>query len=93
MVSGRQSPFVPAPADVLKKAKGIVLLDRTQAGFIFAYHVGGQQSFLVMVLMKEDATRMLTDPNFDFGGEARGTAAIPCKQAIRTAVAELRPQA
>jgi SH3 domain-containing YSC84-like protein 1 len=93
------------PADVLKKAKGIVLLDRTKAGFIFAYQggsgvamvkdksdkwgpvafmkaneaslgfqVGGQQSFLVMLLMNEDATRMLTDPKFDFGGEARGTA-------------------
>ena len=92
-------------ADVLKKAKGIVLLDRTKAGFIFAYQggsgvamvkdksdewgpvaflkaneaslgfqVGGQQSFLVMLLMNEDATRMLTDPNYDFGGEARGTA-------------------
>ena len=93
------------PAEVLKKAKGIVLLDRTKAGFIFAYQggsgvamvkdksdewgpvaflkaneaslgfqVGGQQSFLVMLLMNEDATRMLTDPNYDFGGEARGTA-------------------
>jgi lipid-binding SYLF domain-containing protein len=93
------------PADVLKKARGIVLLDRTKAGFIFAYQggsgvamvkdkndnwspiaflkaneaslgfqVGGQQSFLVMVLMNEDATRMLTEPKFDFGGEARGTA-------------------
>ena len=93
------------PADVLKKARGIVLLDRTKAGFIFAYQggsgvamvkdksdkwgpvaflkaneaslgfqVGGQQSFLVMLLMNEDATRMLTDPDFEFGGEARGTA-------------------
>ena len=93
------------PADLLKKARGIVLLDRTKAGFIFAYQggsgvamvkdksdkwgpvaflkaneaslgfqVGGQQSFLVMLLMNEDSTRMLTDPDFEFGGEARGTA-------------------
>ena len=93
------------PADLLKKARGIVLLDRTKAGFIFAYQggsgvamvkdkgdkwgpvaflkaneaslgfqIGGQQSFLVMLLMNEDSTRMLTDPDFEFGGEARGTA-------------------
>jgi lipid-binding SYLF domain-containing protein len=93
------------PTDLLKKAKGIVLLDRTKAGFIFAYQggsgvaivkdksdkwgpvaflkaneaslgfqIGGQQSFLVMLLMNEDATRVLTDPDFEFGGEARGTA-------------------
>src|SRR6476646_8592270 len=29
-----------APADLLKKARGIVLLDRTKAGFIFAYQGG-----------------------------------------------------
>ncbi len=28
------------PADILKKAQGIVLLDRTKAGFIFAYQGG-----------------------------------------------------
>jgi lipid-binding SYLF domain-containing protein len=27
-----------------------------------------------MLLMNEDSTRMLTDPDFEFGGEARGTA-------------------
>lgn len=29
------------PADALKKAKGIILLDRTKAGFVFAYQGGG----------------------------------------------------
>src|SRR5215472_16297373 len=29
------------PADKLRKAQGIVLLDRTKAGFIFAYQGGG----------------------------------------------------
>ena len=101
----QQKPDKAVPADVLKKARGIVLLDRTKAGFIFAYQggngvamiknkgdqwgpvaflkaseaslgfqVGGQQSFLVMVLMNDDALRMLAEPNFEFGGEARGTA-------------------
>lgn len=95
----------PIPADVLKKAKGIVLLDRTKAGVVFAFQggsgvamvrdkagqwgpvaflkateaslgvqIGGQQSFHVMLLMNDDATRMLTNPTFEFGGEARGTA-------------------
>lgn len=95
----------PIPAETLKKARGIVLLDRTKAGFIFAFQggtgvamvrdkqnqwgpvaflkaneaslgfqIGGQQSFLVMLFMNDDATRMLIDPTFEFGGEARGTA-------------------
>jgi SH3 domain-containing YSC84-like protein 1 len=94
------------PADVLKKAKGIILLDRTKAGFVFAYQgggglavvkdkkgkwgpiafmqanegslgfqIGGQQSFLVIVLMNDESTKTLIgDSAFDFGGEARGTA-------------------
>ena len=94
------------PPDKLAKAEGMVLLDRTKAGFIFAYQggsgvamvkdkasgewspvafvsanegslgfqIGGQKSFLVMLLMDTNATRMLTDSNFEFGGEAQGTA-------------------
>ena len=34
-------PDKRVPADVLKKAQAIVLLDRTKAGFIFAYQGGG----------------------------------------------------
>lgn len=95
------------PAETLRKARGIVLLDRTKAGFLFAYQggggvalvrdaktdqwgpaaflganeaslgfqVGGQQSFFVILLMNTNATRLLTEPSFEFGGEARGTAA------------------
>jgi lipid-binding SYLF domain-containing protein len=95
------------PADTLRKAHGIVLLDRTKAGFLFAYQggggvamvrdagsdqwspaaflganeaslgfqVGGQQAFFVILLMNTNATRLLTEPNFEFGGEARGVAA------------------
>lgn len=94
------------PAQNLRKAQGIILLDRTKAGFLFAYQggggvamvrdlksgkwsapgflkaneaslgfqVGGQQSFVVILLMNTNATRMLTEPTFNFGGEASGTA-------------------
>jgi lipid-binding SYLF domain-containing protein len=94
------------PAETLKKARGIILLDRTKAGFIFAYQggsgvamvrdpktdkwgaplflagkeaslglqVGGEQSFFVILMMNTNATRMLTEANYDFGGEASGTA-------------------
>ena len=94
------------PADKLRAAQGIVLLDRTKAGFIFAYQggnglgmvkdpksgvwgpaaflkaneaslgfqVGGQKSFLVILLMTTEASRFLTDGDINFGGEARATA-------------------
>ncbi len=93
-------------AQNLRKAQGIVLLDRTKAGFLFAYQgggglamikdpksgqwsapaflkateaslgfqAGGQQSFMVILLLNTNATRMLTEPTFSFGGEAGGTA-------------------
>lgn len=104
MMQGK--PDKRIPADVLKKAKGIILLDRTKAGFIFAYQggggvamvregnsdrwsapaffsaneaslgfqIGGQQSFVVILLLTTNATHQLTDSKIDFGGEARGTA-------------------
>lgn len=94
------------PPEHLRKAQGIILLDRTKAGFIFAFQggggvalvkdaksekwgpaaffsateasvgfqVGGQQSFIVILLMNTNATQRLTASTFDFGGEARGTA-------------------
>jgi len=94
------------PADKLAKAQGIIFLDRTKAGFIFAYQggsgvamvrdprtkmwgpvsfmeaseaslgfqVGGQQSFLVILLMNAQVTQQLSESKIDFGGEARGTA-------------------
>ena len=36
----QQEPDKPVPADVLKKAQGIILLDCTKAGFGFAYQGG-----------------------------------------------------
>jgi len=94
------------PAERLRKAHGIVLLDRTKAGFIFAFQggggvatvkdpktgkwgplafveaneaslgvqIGGEQTFMVILLMGTNATRLLTESHFEFGGEARGTA-------------------
>ena len=99
-------PDKAIPAETLQKAHGIVLLDRTKAGFIFAFQggsglamvkdarsgkwsapaflsaaeaslgfqIGGQQSFLVILLMNTNATRLLTNGDIEFGGEARGTA-------------------
>jgi lipid-binding SYLF domain-containing protein len=94
------------PAEKLRRAKGIILLDRTKAGFVFAFQgggglamlkntttngwgppeflrsneaslgflIGGQQSFVVILLMNTNAVRMVTESTFDFGGEASGTA-------------------
>ena len=99
-------PDKKVSAEVLRKAQGIILLERTKAGFIFAYQggsglamvkdkksgqwgplafmradegslgfqLGGQQSFMVILLMTPKSTEMLTDATFEFGGEARGTA-------------------
>ncbi|HEX3720896.1 MAG TPA: lipid-binding SYLF domain-containing protein [Verrucomicrobiae bacterium] len=102
----QQDPGKRIPADVLRKARAIILLDRTKAGFLFAYQggsgvaiaknprtgkwspvaflaaneaslgfqIGAEQNFFAIVLMSDSAPRFLTDPNFEFGGEARGTA-------------------
>lgn len=102
----QQKPDKSIPAETLGKARGIVLLDRTKAGFVFAYQggsgvamvkdaksdkwsppafltaneaslgfqIGGQQSFVVILFMNTNSTRLLTEPNVQFGGEARGTA-------------------
>jgi SH3 domain-containing YSC84-like protein 1 len=93
-------------AENLRKAQGIILLDRTKAGFIFAFQggggvlmakdlksgqwgppgflkaneaslglqIGGQQSFMVILLMTTNAVQMAAQGSFDFGGEASGTA-------------------
>lgn len=102
----QSKPDKSIPPEHLKNAKGIILLDRTKAGFIFAYQggngvamvrdpksgnwsapafmgasegslgfqIGGQQSFVVILLMHTNATRGLTESTFEFGGEASGTA-------------------
>jgi lipid-binding SYLF domain-containing protein len=94
------------PAEKLRDAKGIILMDRTKAGFLFAFEsggglamvkdaksgswsapafmraneaslglqIGGQQSFVVILLMNTNATHAVADSNINFGGEASGTA-------------------
>ncbi len=102
----QEKPERRVPVEVLRNARGIILLDRTKAGFIFAYQggsglamvkdkkgqwsplafmkadeaslgfqVGGQQTFLVILLMNEQTARtLIADAAFEFGGEAQGTA-------------------
>jgi lipid-binding SYLF domain-containing protein len=99
-------PAKAIPAKLLQNAQGILLLDRTKAGFIFGYQggagvamvrdaetkkwsapafynanegsvgfqIGGQQTFMVILLMNTNAVRSLIDHNGEFGGEAQGTA-------------------
>jgi SH3 domain-containing YSC84-like protein 1 len=108
------------PPQTLRKAQGIVLLDRTKAGFLFAYQggngaamvrdpksgqwsppaflkaneaslgfqIGGQQSFIVILLMNTNAIPMLTKGSFKFGGEASGTAGKESAAAEGTVTAE-----
>lgn len=102
----QDKPDKKVPAEDLRKAQGVILLERTKAGFIFAFEgggglalvrdpksqkwsppaflnaneaslgfqVGGQQSFIVILLMTTNATRLLTQGDIELGGEARGTA-------------------
>jgi lipid-binding SYLF domain-containing protein len=102
----QQKPDRCIPTETLRKAHGIILLDRTKAGFVFAYQggsgvalvrdpksrnwsppafleaneaslgfqLGGEQAFFAILLMNTNVTRLLTEPTFEFGGEARGTA-------------------
>lgn len=94
------------PAEKLREAKGIILLDRIRAGFLFAYQggtgmamikdphtgkwsppsflrasessigaqIGGEQLFIVILLMNTNSVWMLTQPTSEFGAEASGTA-------------------
>jgi len=102
----QQKPDKRIPPDLLRRAEGIILLDRTKAGFIFAFQggvgvamtkdpntrqwsapafisandaslgfqIGGEQGFFVILVMNSNATRIFTDPTFQAGGEASGTA-------------------
>ncbi len=105
LVAMQEKPDRCIPADKLREARGIILLDRTKAGFLFAYEggngvalvkdpktgqwsapafvsafdaslgfqVGGQQSFDAILLMDDYSTRLLTESDVRFGGEAQGT--------------------
>ncbi len=102
----QSKPDKRIPPEQLRNAQGIILLDRTKAGFLFAYQggsgivmvrdpksgqwsppaflkaneaslgfqIGGQQSFVVILLMNTNAIQTLMQGSFKFGGEASGTA-------------------
>ena len=102
----QSKPDKCVPADNLRKAQGIILLERTKAGLVFGYHggggvamvrdpksekwsavaflsahegsfgaqIGGERTFFAILLMSTNATHLLVESKFDFGGEARGTA-------------------
>lgn len=102
----QEKPDKAIPAENFQKAKGIIIMERTRAGLIFAYmggkgvalvrnaqtgnwgpagfiqaseaslgaQIGGENSLYVILLMTTNSIRMVRDSNFEFGGEARGTA-------------------
>lgn len=102
----QEKPDKAIPADTFKKAKGIIIMERTRAGVVFAFmsgkgiamvrnartgkwgpagfvegseaslgaQIGGESSLWVICLMTTNSIRMVRDSNFEFGGEARGTA-------------------
>jgi lipid-binding SYLF domain-containing protein len=116
-------PEKAIPADVLRRAEGIILLDRTKAGLVFGYEGGGgvalardpqtrawspaaflkaneaslgfqigaEQNFFVILLMNTNASRFLTDPTFEIGSEARGTAGDASAGASSTVSGVERP--
>lgn len=101
----QHEPGKRIPADTLHNAQGILLVNRTKAGVLFAYEggsgvamvknkegqwgpiafvkanepslgfqAGGEQHFVVVLMMTTNATRMLTEPKFEIAGQAGGTA-------------------
>jgi lipid-binding SYLF domain-containing protein len=102
----QSKPDRRVPAETLRQAKGIILMDCTKGGLVVGFEngygvalvnnpqtrqwsapaflqsnqgsigaqIGGQESFLVILLMNDEATRQLGQSRTDFGGEARGTA-------------------
>lgn len=102
----QRKPDKRIPAETLRQAQAIVLLDRMKAGIVLGFEGGGgvalvrdaeskewgpaafleaseaslgpqlgvEQSFLVILLMNPNAATKLMEPNFEFGGEVRGTA-------------------
>jgi lipid-binding SYLF domain-containing protein len=118
-----QQPDKRVPPDLLRQAQAIILLDRTKAGFLFAYQggsgvalardpatqqwsapafvkanqaslgflVGGEQNFVVILLMTTNSQRYLLEPKFEFGGEARGTAGDATAGASGTLLTQQQP--
>src|SRR5271167_1486851 len=61
----QQQPDKAVPAELLRKAQGIVLLDRTKAGFIFGYQGGGG-----VTLVKDTKMQQWSPVAFLSAGEA-----------------------
>jgi lipid-binding SYLF domain-containing protein len=106
LVEMQAHPDKRIPPEELRRAAGVVLLDRTKGGFVFAFQggsgvvlakdarsgrwsppafvsaneaslgfqAGGQQSFVVILLMNSNAVRLFAQGDISFGGEAGGTA-------------------
>ena len=102
----QSKPDKQIPGNLLKKAHGIILMNRSKGGVVFGYEngygvaltkdaksgkwssvafvdshegsfgaqIGGQQSFVAILLMTTNASLALIDPKVDFGGQAQGTA-------------------
>lgn len=63
--SMQSNPEKRVPADNLRQAKGVILLDRTKAGFIFAYQGGGG-----VALVKDPKTESWSPAAFVSANEA-----------------------
>lgn len=60
------------PADKLQKAKGIVLLDQTKGGFLFAYHNGSGVALVKDANGQWSAPAFITSTGASFGLQAGG---------------------
>jgi SH3 domain-containing YSC84-like protein 1 len=63
--SMQSHPDRRVPPDMLRQARGVILLDRTKAGFIFAYQGGGG-----VALVKDPKTEKWSPPAFVSANEA-----------------------
>ncbi|MBI3879623.1 MAG: lipid-binding SYLF domain-containing protein [Verrucomicrobia bacterium] len=102
----QRKPDKCIPAEYLRKAQGIVLLERGKGGLVLGYQggggvalvrdgegakwgpaafvrtsegsfgaqIGGEHSFVVVLLMNKEVNAQLTQPKFEFAGQAQGTA-------------------
>src|SRR5579872_1104358 len=61
----QQKPDKSVPADMLRKAQGIILLDRTKGGFIFAFQGGGG-----LAMVKDPKTQKWSPAAFLSANEA-----------------------
>ena len=61
----QEKPDKSVPVDQLRRAHGVILLDRTKAGFIFAYQGGGG-----VAMVKDSKTKKWSPPAFLTANEA-----------------------